>query len=56
MVLEMNKKTIRNIFLGVAGCIVLYWLLHDEPNSEMTSFVLREVMLAHLLLYGWAYC
>lgn len=30
----------------------LYFLLHDEPNSEMTSFVLREVMLAHLLLYG----
>lgn len=30
----------------------LYPLLHDEPNSEMTSFVLREVMLAHLLLWG----
>jgi HK97 family phage portal protein len=34
----------------------LYFLLHDEPNSEMTSFVLREVMLAHLLLYGNSYC
>ncbi len=34
----------------------LYRLLHDEPNSEMTSFVLREVMLAHLLLYGNSYC
>ena len=34
----------------------LYWLLHDEPNSEMTSFVLREVMLAHLLLWGNSYC
>lgn len=30
----------------------LYRLLHDEPNTEMTSFVFREVMLAHLLLYG----
>ena len=30
----------------------LYRLLHDEPNAEMTSFVFREVMLAHLLLYG----
>ncbi len=30
----------------------LYRLLHDEPNSKMTSFVFREVMLAHLLLYG----
>ena len=34
----------------------LYRLLHDEPNSEMTSFVLREVMLAHLLIYGNSYC
>ena len=33
----------------------LYLLLHDEPNSEMTSFVFREVMLAHLLLYGNSY-
>ena len=34
----------------------LYFLLHDEPNSEMTSFVLRETMLSHLLLWGNAYC
>ncbi len=34
----------------------LYRLLHDEPNSEMTSFILREVMLAHLLLWGNSYC
>lgn len=30
----------------------LYRILHDEPNSEMTSFVWRETMLTHLLLYG----
>jgi len=34
----------------------LYRLLHDEPNPEMTSFVLRETMLSHLLLWGNAYC
>jgi HK97 family phage portal protein len=33
----------------------LYRLLHDEPNAEMTSFVFREVMMSHLLLYGNAY-
>ena len=27
-----------------------------NPNSEMTSFVLRETLLAHLLLWGNAYC
>lgn len=33
----------------------LYPVLHDEPNPEMTSFVFREVMMSHLLLYGNAY-
>ena len=33
----------------------LYRLLHDEPNTKMTSFVFREVMLTHLLLYGNSY-
>ena len=28
----MNKKTLRSIFLGVAGCIVLYWLLHEPER------------------------
>lgn len=30
-------------------------LLHDEPNKEMTSFVFREALMAHLLLWGNAY-
>ena len=33
----------------------LYSLLHDEPNPEMTSFVFRETMMTHLLLYGNCY-
>ena len=33
----------------------LYFLLHDEPNPEMTSFVFRETMMTHLLLYGNCY-
>ena len=33
----------------------LYRLLHDEPNEEMTSFVFRETLMAHLLLWGNAY-
>ena len=35
---------------------LLYRLLHDEPNPEMTSFVFRETLLSHLLLWGNAYC
>ncbi len=33
----------------------LYYLLHDEPNPEMTSFVFRETLMSHLLLWGKAY-
>lgn len=33
----------------------LYFLLHDEPNPEMSSFVFRETMMTHLLLWGNAY-
>ena len=34
---------------------LLYFLLHDEPNPEMTSFVFRETLMTHLLLWGNAY-
>ena len=33
----------------------LYFLLHDEPNTEMSSFVFRETMMTHILLWGNAY-
>ncbi|MCR4704624.1 MAG: phage portal protein [Lachnospiraceae bacterium] len=33
----------------------LYMLLHDEPNPEMSSFVFRETLMTHLLLWGNAY-
>ena len=38
--MEINKKTMRNIFLGVVGCIVLYWLLHEtERMGKLLSTV-----------------
>lgn len=59
------SETVASLPLGVyeatddgnlkAGDHPLYHLLHDEPNAEMTFFVFREVMLAHLLLYGNSY-
>lgn len=36
--MELNKKTLRSIFLVVSGCIVLYWLLHE---TERLAAVLR---------------
>ena len=28
--MHIEKKTLRSLFLGTAGCIVLYWVLHDS--------------------------
>ncbi len=33
----------------------LYYLLHDEPNPEMSSFTFRETLMTHLLLSGNAF-
>lgn len=33
----------------------LYHLLHDETNPEMTSFIFRETLMSHLLIWGNAY-
>ena len=33
----------------------LYNLFHNETNPEMTSFVFRETLMSHLLLWGNAY-
>ena len=33
----------------------LYNILHNAPNTEMTSFIFRETLMSHLLLWGNAY-
>ncbi len=40
--MEFNKKTIRTLLLGAAGCIVLYWLLHETER------------VASVLSVGWS--
>ena len=39
--LEINKKTLVRIFLGVACCILLYWLLneHEKVNIVWSKFL-----------------
>lgn len=32
--MHIEKRTLRNIFLGVAGCIVLFWLLHETESVK----------------------
>lgn len=37
---EVNKKTLWRIFLGVCGCIILFWFLHE---TERVNAVWREI-------------
>ena len=43
------------VFTGAVQKHPLYFLLHDQPNPEMTSFVFRETLMSHLLIYGNAF-
>lgn len=38
--MQFDKKTLTKIFLGVVGCILLYWLLHE---TERVKTVLRFI-------------
>ena len=33
--MQIDKKTVRKLFLVAAGCIVLYWLLHETERAKM---------------------
>ncbi len=46
--MELNKKNIRSVFLGVAGCIVLYWILH-EPERIKSWFAAVYAVLSPFL-------
>jgi len=43
-VIELNKKTLRNIFLVVAACIVLYWILHASDQVGKVFAVINGVI------------
>lgn len=42
--LELSKKTMRNVFLVVAACIFLYWLLHETERVETVYITIRNVV------------
>ncbi len=41
--LEVNKKTLWRIFLGVCGCIILYWLLHETERVNTVWGAIKDV-------------
>lgn len=41
--LEINKKTLRNLFIVVASGIILYWVLHETDRVEGLYNILKGV-------------
>ena len=40
--MHIERKTLRQIFFGVAGCILLYWLLHEtERVKSVWNFFIK---------------
>ena len=42
--MELNKKAIKTIFFGVAGCILLYWILHETEKLTAAYNVVANVL------------
>jgi predicted PurR-regulated permease PerM len=42
--MEINRKTLRTVFLGVAGCILLYWLLHETDRVKAVFQVVQDLI------------
>ncbi len=42
--MHIEKKTLRNIFIGVAFCIFLYWILHETERVRSIYSVIKGIL------------
>ena len=53
--MELNKKAIKAVFFGVAGCILLYWILHETEKLtaayKVVSGVLSPFVIGSVLAF-----
>lgn len=47
--MHIEKKTLRNIFLVAAGCIVLYWILHEFDRVKAVFSFLKGLVSPFVL-------
>ena len=47
--MHIEKKTLKNIFIGVALCIILYWLLHETQQVNAVFAVISDVTFPFVL-------
>ena len=51
----LDKKTLRNIFIGVGICIVLYWGLHDTERVQKIVDVFSNMLSPFIFGAGLAF-
>lgn len=47
--MQIEKKTLRNVFVGVAVCILLYWILHETERVNSVFTVLKNIFSPFVL-------
>lgn len=53
--MHIEKKTLRNVFIGVISCIVLYWILHETQQVKKVLSVIMGVVSPFVLGAGLAF-
>ena len=53
--MHIEKRTLKNIFIGVAACIVLYWLLHATESVNSFFATIYGILSPFLLGAGIAF-
>ena len=47
--MHIEKKTLRNVFIGVMGCIILYWVLHETAQVKSFFNIIKNVLSPFVL-------
>ena len=47
--MHIEKRTLRNIFIGVISCIVLYWILHETERVKSVYALIKGVVSPFVL-------
>lgn len=47
--MHIEKKTLRNIFLGVGACILLYWILHETERVKAVMDFMSGILFPFAL-------
>ena len=53
--MHFDKKTLRNIFVGVGICIVLYWILHETERFKSVYATLSGIFAPFVIGAGVAF-